>query len=172
MPFHAFFTLSSPGFSVRAYIHTAGLSIYGENPVEAAREYLEHAVAHRARKGRLEHSAYGIGILWGDERKNEKNIDLFGYQLGASVLESELWKSNPEVQSWTTRNGIYFPSTEITSEEGLILLGKEGELRRMTSSLEDYMSRSAAIPIFKTNIVQEAIIDVQRKRTTKLLTHR
>jgi len=62
-------------------------------------------------------------------------IDLFGFEFDRSWEEC-----NPEWHPYVFRNGVYQMDGSKGCETGLIVLGKEGELRRRCGSLREYLS--------------------------------
>jgi len=76
---------------------------------------------------------YFISILWSDSENNEM-MDFFGFE----GLKKN-WKANPDVQSWVIKNGVWMHDNPFTCGEGIILLGKEEELRRKTKNIEEYI---------------------------------
>lgn len=130
---------------VKAYLHCSGLFLFGGRVdclstfVNNAQRYLLDSLSETKRH--YDDCSFLLATIWGDETRREKVIDLFGYH-GLTN-----WRSNPEVSSWTIRNGVVTRETDITCEDTLIVLGFEAVLRRETGSLADYMSRNPSLGI-------------------------
>ncbi|MBI4895686.1 MAG: hypothetical protein HY831_04300 [Candidatus Aenigmarchaeota archaeon] len=141
-PFHCFSGRATgdnaPG---RGYFHTSGFSeVFGGN-VDAQDSYAVQAL--RESLSLLRDTNYFLAVIWGDVDKGDKVMDLFTYN-GAHP-----WPGNPEISAYVLRNGVYVPEDRsVTCEDTLIILGKEGEHRRQTRSLDDYISSPPVIELY------------------------
>src|SRR3989338_4984322 len=118
----------------RFYLHTQGISVYGSDPIRAARD--EFTRARQFLAGHQKHYSWVLGILWGE--KHEPIIDLFVYTLLS--LSEEGWKLNPQVAYAQFRSGKFIENPRgLTCGDGLIVLGKEEEHRRRFNNLEQYL---------------------------------
>ena len=152
----------------RVYIHSAGFAeVYGHKPAEDEAEEHERLRRHvpdlvdaamghfsdvwdKCRHASVDDPsfigdfAYVLAVMWGDKSRNEKVIDFFGF---SGINE---WPGNPDVSAWVMREGvyvsqerfgdIYVQNRKITCGDTLILLGREEQYRRKTSTLEEYVN--------------------------------
>ena len=75
-------------------------------------------------------------IMWQDGE--HRLIDFFGLDFGGN----NDWKSNPEIYSWVTRNGVLVPKNEIcdvTCGKGFIIMGEEERHRLNTRNRGEYL---------------------------------
>ncbi len=131
--------LPTPG---RIYLHRAGHGIFIErsviSPIKGAALYAQDILTSRLHS--LEQYAFVIGVLWGDRR--DKVLDLFGYSDIDPSSRGEAWKSsNPDVELWVVREGDWV-SEGRTCEDTAIILGREGEHRRRTEGLVEFLETS------------------------------
>lgn len=111
----------------KIYVHSEGRRLFRDiSQVDYFREIVD------TERDMLGDFDYLIGIVWGDARKG-RVADIFGYDLDGN------WKSNPGVQSMVFADGIYRPREEVTCGEGLIILGREEEVRTGCDDLAAYM---------------------------------
>jgi len=76
---------------------------------------------------------YFLSIVWGNG--TSKMVDFFVYS-GLGIK----WEANPEVSSYSTEDGIYFPEKRnIVCGDGFIILGEEEKYRRTTKNLSEYI---------------------------------
>lgn len=126
-------TIESP--PLRVYMHECGQELWGEKSEDIATRLRGDLGAIIPERISTEDYQFFTALLWGD--KSDRMLDLFGY----SGLQN--WASNPGIDSWVLKNGIIVPSNgksiEVTCGEGLVILGREEELRRTTDSLSDYL---------------------------------
>jgi hypothetical protein len=82
---------------------------------------------------------YAIALIWGNG--NIPSTDLL-LAKGLKGLEGDAWKeSNPEFKPFSmTGSGRIIVSGELC-EQGLVLMGREGDLRPTTESFEKYMQK-------------------------------
>ena len=123
---------NSRGFGGKIYLHHSG-----KKECSSGNELKKYMIEsfHIAPSG-IKDFDYFNAILWANE-ENMKIVDFFGY-LGVG----EKWKSNPDIESWTIRNGVWRYQNKITCGEGSILFGEEEKLRRRTKNIDDYLSKS------------------------------
>lgn len=132
-------------FKGRAYVfHTLNDSDSREEIGESYR-YL-HSVIETEQFNQLKDSGilFTNAIMWKD--KEHPMIDFFGWNF--ENRESFDWRSNPEIYTWVTRNGVLVPGREfndITCGKGLIIMGEEEKHRLATSSLNEYLTNAPYI---------------------------
>ncbi len=124
------------GFPVRLYNFTMALDgIFPSR--EEIRSYLLEILVKHQEITQPPHE-FAIAAAWGymDDHAPVKAMDIFSYKF------DKPWDiCNPDVDGWVFKNGIYKPEDrEVTCETTTIILGKEAEWRRMTKSLEQYLS--------------------------------
>ena len=114
----------------RAYIHYLGMNeVYGS--VKSAYNYLFFALS---KHDKLLTFDFFLANVWGDIKEDKKVIDFFGYK------DIKVWgNSNPSAIPFQVVNGDYFPDGIITCEDTLIAFGREGEFRRKTNNLDEFM---------------------------------
>lgn len=139
MSFHFPFQLSVLGDPrVRGYVHS---SFNGAASV--ALDYCTHALASLHHEGKVnlsaEPSSWYIGLVWHDSEEPAEVLDVFQYH------DYQSWPGNPDVHNFIVRNGIYVPEAAISCTEGILLLGQEEQLRRKTTSLEEYFNTALAL---------------------------
>ena len=126
--------LETPG---RLYLHTSGLNVFtgrDSSPIKNAALYAREALAQDAEG--LKEFMFFIGILWGE--RNRRIMDLMRYN-GFDLEEQKPWQEiNPDVNISIITDGVWTPGN-LLCEEGLIVLGREGEHRRRTASLEEFI---------------------------------
>ncbi len=132
--------LNHPEGRIRLYVHAAGSTLYGatlENAVSSADRHAQEVIAELAFFAGFD---YFLGVLWGDQRREQRMFELWGFS------DIRNWKeSNPDVAYWQFRNGIatpYIASTGLTCGDTLIMLGEEEKYRRTTPNLETYLRGS------------------------------
>ena len=108
------------GLPVRAYVHETSET-----------EELDTGVTRHVQSKMANGFDYMLMILWGNDGSNM--VDCFGY---GGMSE---WPGNPDVDGWLYRSGVLVRDMPITCGDGLILLGREEEYRRTTSSLREYI---------------------------------
>lgn len=122
------------GPPTRAYVHQAGLDLFGaDDPHAAAKQYLLESLA--GNRGAFADQTYLLAAVWGDAARQERVIDVFGF----SDVHPDQWPGNPDVSGWVIRNGIIVPSTKLTCGDMTIVLGEEEKYRRNSRSLEEYL---------------------------------
>src|SRR3989344_2642304 len=121
---------------VRAYLHRSGAELYGDGEADS---HFMNTLAKNSNK--FKELNYAILVLWGDLNNQQKVIDVFGFS-GINP-----WPGNPDVSTLVFRNGIYSPLEHTTCGDTLILLGKEEEYRRTTTSLENYFREPLKIKL-------------------------
>ena len=110
--------------------------MYGSEPIQSAKEEFGKARQFLADHGH--HFPFVIGILSG--QKGESVIDLFAYK-GPAV--SNTWKLNPRFDYAQFRGGRFIEHPQgLTFGDGLIILGKEEEQRRLSENIEQYLLRN------------------------------
>jgi hypothetical protein len=77
---------------------------------------------------------YIIAFLWKQDASS--NINLFGYH------GIKNWRGNPDMRSWVFENGVYRNNRDVVCETGAIILGKEGQHRRSTRNLAEYIGNT------------------------------
>lgn len=135
-PFIARINISEGIVPVRAYIHRAGLEVVYGN-VEQARDYLMSQL-ESGLYDLISHYEYSIPIVWGNDKRKDKIIDVFGFD---GVRDK--WPGNPDVVNWVWYNGEFKTVENINSvttcRDTLILLGKEESYRRTTPNFDYYI---------------------------------
>ncbi len=109
----------------RVYQHSFGKELFND-PLGYATEALS-----KLSEGR----DFFVSILWGEGGR--KNMD-FVYWPKGSMMD---WRSNMEPESLLYKNGIWRIVSEVTCEEGFMLIGREMENRRKSSCLEEFSLR-------------------------------
>lgn len=142
MVFKARYTLSGNENNppVRAYLHISGIKVFGEFPIDGAREHLESILENHTAGFDLKDFDYLIVTLWGDLSMN-KRADFFCY----SDLK-ENWKGNPDIKIWPNVNGIRIVDPVITCGETIRVLDCESRLRENSKNLNDYFYTSKGSP--------------------------
>lgn len=130
---------------IRAYLHSANLAAFGNEPIFGAGQFLTDMLNKIYAIEKLNRYSYLIGIIWGAteptkiinikarERKKEYSLCL---DLLAYTCERE-WPGNPEVNMIFIRNRELVDKSNLCTD-GLSLLGKEEDYRRGKPSLNDY----------------------------------
>ena len=129
--------LLTPG---RIYLHRTGSEVFNgdgmSSPIKNAALYAQNVL--KVRLCTMRDYAYFLGVLWGEGR--EKVLDLFGYEIMEPSSAKEAWqKSNPDVDLWVIRGGEWI-SENRTCEDTTIILGREGEHRRRTAGLAEFIN--------------------------------
>jgi len=105
------------------------------SPIKNAALYAQDVLTRRS--STMRDFVYFIGILWGKERV--KALDLFGYKDIDPKSTGEPWqRSNPDIGLWVIKNGVWV-SEGGSCEDSVIILGREGEHRRKTSGLAEFI---------------------------------
>jgi len=164
--------IGDPKRRIRVYVHTAGFEeVYKKRGDDAkgiltANEYrcnVLDALDDRIRSL----FAYFLGIVWGDSQTDAKMFDLFGYQ-NFEALRGPAWqRSNPDISAWVFRNGVYVPPTppnSLTCEDSMIMLGTEGDYRRSTSGLQDYLTGIPSLGPLEPSYLIIPITDLLKPR--------
>lgn len=119
--------------TARAYLHDAGIEVYGgetESAMISAAEYFR-GVLDDARE-RCDKYNFVLAALWADN--GEKVADFFGLY----DIHPEKWPGNPDVDTWVVRNGVWRRENPTTCGDALIVLGEEERFRRESKNLEAY----------------------------------
>lgn len=131
--------LNWPSARLRAYIHLAGLGIYGPNKnalycINKAAQHLENTfqnpspeVAELLAKDKAD---YFLAAVWNN---GSPVIDFFRF---GGIRE---WPGNPEMRQIVVRERKVIQDYGATCEDGLIMLGAEAQYRRKTSGLTEYL---------------------------------
>lgn len=132
MPFLSTFRLSLLGEPrVRGYVHDS----HGGD-TQSVQKYCTDSLASLHQRGMIHLSAdptsWYVGIIWRDASTSADVLDLFQFS------NYHEWPGNPDVRNFVVHHGVYQPGP-ITCTQGIILLGQEEQLRRRTSSLEQYL---------------------------------
>jgi len=147
----------------RFYVHTSGQKAFNVrpesvDPLVEARVFATRVV--RDNKKTLEKYDFVIGVLRSDDEG--RIADIFGYH---GITD---WPGNPDVNAFVYREGKGASLREgiLPYEDTMILLGHEGDLRRNTRNLAEYLLKS---PGFQTIgpegiILQPRIVDSPTKR--------
>ncbi len=123
------------GFPVKMY--TFNIAFDAFRGMTDIREYLLSMI-HEHPEITVRPHLYAIAAPWGykDHGGPVRVVDILSYAFDRSWGEC-----NPDIDAWVFKNGIYRPEDRgLTCETTTIILGKEGELRRKTASLEEYLN--------------------------------
>lgn len=72
-----------------------------------------------------------VGIAWADH--NAKMIDVLGWK--------KPWENNVNIDKWSFKEGIYRPKDpSVTCENGLLIMSREIELRRICTDLNQFIT--------------------------------
>lgn len=125
---------------VKLYVHATGLDLFGtKKREEHAKVYARTCVEHLCLDQQFTKNAYGVGIVWGDTATSQHVLDLVVYTC-VNRRGDEWRKENPSSSNYVVRNRIATLSRELSCEDGMILFGKEAELRRTTFCIETYLA--------------------------------
>ncbi|MFA5856704.1 MAG: hypothetical protein WC867_05065 [Candidatus Pacearchaeota archaeon] len=124
---------------MRTYFHEFGFKdAFSDSNYPSEMRGVEHLIEtyeKNLNKGYGGEMDYNLAILWGND--GNKMIDLFSF-----IVDTDNWQSNPAVQSFTFKNGVYQPGNDfITCGDGLIMLGFEEQERRSTQNITEYFKR-------------------------------
>ena len=123
---------------VKAYFHEAGFQDVFGGDVANAQSYLLQAF-HKQRFV-LTPFDYIIAAVWGDVKTGDRVVDVFGYS------DIHPWRtSNPDSDPYEIRNETWQPLKRMC-EDTQVILGREGEFRRQTDDLADFMRRWPDLP--------------------------
>jgi hypothetical protein len=129
------------GLGGRVYFHGYGFDFYG--PEHNAIAHLKSTIVDNINL--FSEADYALAIMWAEE--GDIFVDSFKYS-GAR----ENWGSNQEVVSYVFKNGIYAPHMEaISCGHGMRVVGREGDYREATGSLEDFLKISPPAEILFSN---------------------
>ena len=95
---------------------------------------------YESNKDILSKGEYHIIILW-DESTDDSNSKSQDIMSDVWIFDkTESWGAGPLVDVKTFRNTNIEENNGITTGDGLVMLGREEEFRRNSSSLEEYIS--------------------------------
>lgn len=152
MPFQDRFIIEASG-SVppgKFYFHTAGRKLFGTTPeqqIDDANGFLREVFRHvGTMQPFYQDWTFSLGAIWGDEKRRQKVVDVFGFPLG-----EEDWPGNPEAHAYVARATVGGPVSmaregSVSCSEGLRIIGGELGLRAETASLREYIS-SDRLPV-------------------------
>src|SRR3989338_1590517 len=124
----------------RLYLHSAGLPTYGDDPTKCAKK--EWRKAAQFLQDHKKSFPWAIGILWAENHIHV--VDFFAY---SGIQTFQEWPGNPDVDYAQFRAGEFQDKAKgLTCEDGLIALGKEGQHRRGSQSLEKYLLEAPYFP--------------------------
>ena len=99
---------------------------------------------HDANSDLLTTGTYHIVILW-DEASDDPNAASRDVMTDIWIFDKiESWGSGPLVDVKIFRNSKLETGIGVSAGDGLLMLGREEELRRTSSSLENYLSGNRA----------------------------
>lgn len=92
----------------------------------------------------LKTGEYHIIILW-DEASDDKNANSMDIMTDVWIFDKiDFWGSGPLVDAKIFRNMVLETGIGVSAGDGLLMLGREEELRRTSKSLDGYLSGSRA----------------------------
>lgn len=123
------------GFPVKMYTFSIALDAFSGG-VDEIRQYLSNMLQEHPEITAKPH-LYAIAAPWGykEHGGHVKAIDVLSY-----AFDRPWDECNPDVDAWIFKDGVHRPEDRgLTCETTAIILGKEGELRRKTEYLWDYL---------------------------------
>ena len=125
---------------VKLFVHSNGLHLFGDKiSTNHARAYAHACVERLCERQEFKMNMYGVGIVWGDIQTNQRVLDLVTYS--RFDTRGDGWKNgNPSSTTYVVRNQLVTLSRELSCEDGMIVFGKEAQLRRNSFSIEMYLA--------------------------------
>lgn len=139
---------------VRAYVHQAGLDLWGgDSPkarvAEAARHLNDVLMGEHPNMDGLE---FLFAFLWGEESCGEHHsmVDFIG-----GFNQGTEWPGNPSFYFWQTldKSPIDIRRYGATCGDGLIVLGDEEKWRRKVRSFDEYRAKAPPISFASPKLI-------------------
>ena len=122
----------TPGFPVKFYVFTQAVDQLGSDAAQIGNNCLLKLCSTYPL---LTKGSFAIANFWSlPEHNIQYGLDIFNYE-----FQGDWSTANPLIHGTTFENGE--KNIPASCETMAIILGKEGELRRNTKSLEEYLSQ-------------------------------
>ena len=135
--------ITFPNRRMRAYIHGGGIEnfdTFHHEGLNAALSHFNPVLSKYIGSMVDENTNYSLAMIWHDGETGV--VDFFRY----SGLDLNNWPSNPEMDSFVFKDGLYVPGKPVTCGDGTIILGLEEQFRRKTKNLDEFSRNSPKIP--------------------------
>jgi len=118
----------------KGYVNDLVAKAFDKPYAPNCREHLQR-ILETAEEVWHENPQFLLALFWADS--GDKMVDVLGY---SQPDKGAKWPGNLEVSGWIFRNGIYEPEeVGITCTDGIIIAGREEELRRSCMDIDQYL---------------------------------
>lgn len=140
---------------VRAYVHMAGLfecfkDPTNHDPLENAKHYFIEMLGEGSEE-LFSGFDFMLATIYGNPARKDRIINFFGRR---GIIGK--WPGNIDSHPFEVLEGVHSYELVMCGDTDIVL-GKEEEYRRLTTSLEDYMKNPPRIGRFETQIPLEEL---------------